>query len=121
MLGQYATLHVADNTGALIVRVIQAASGRKMFVGIGDVLTGTVKKSRPDGQIKKGQVVKAVVVRQRKPLSRPDGTTVRFSDNACVIIGGDKNPIGTRVMGPIAKEVKDAGYIKIAQLAKEVI
>lgn len=121
MLQQYSRVQVADNSGALEVGIIQGTGGKKTVMQLGDSFKATVKKARPAGQVKKSQLVTAVVVRQRKPFKRSDGTTVSFSDNACVIVGTDKNPVGTRVIGPIAREVRDCGYLKIAQLAKEVI
>lgn len=121
MLQPYSIVAVADNTGAQELRLIQAASGKRSQITLGDSFTATVKKARPVGQIKKGQVVKAIVVRQRKPFKRPDGTTIRFADNAAVVIGADRNPIGSRVIGPIAKEIRDKGFNKIAQLAKELV
>lgn len=121
MLQQYSRLNVADNTGALQIMVIQPVAGKHRIATLGDTVTATVKRATPNGQVKKSQVIKAVIVRQRKPFKRQDGTTVSFSDNAGVIISPDGTPVGTRVIGPIAKEVRDRGFLKIAQLAKEVV
>lgn len=121
MLQPYSLLTVADNSGAIEARIILGARGKLRDIRIGDSFTATVKRARPIGQVKKGQVVKAVVVRSRSTTGRADGTSVRFSDNACVIIGADGNPLATRVIGPVAREVRDRGFVKITQLAKEVV
>jgi len=121
MLQSYSMLKVADNSGALQIRVIQPSGGKHSVVRLGDTVTATVKSARPVGQAKKGQVVKALIIRQRNPFKRPDGTTIRFSDNAAILISADGVMIGSRVSGPVAKEVRDKGFLKVAQLAKEVI
>ena len=117
-------LNVADNTGAKILMVIQIYGGSKRRKGeLGSLLGCVVKKALPNTQYKKGDKVKAVLVRTRKEYKRPDGTYVRFSENAGVIIENEKskNPIGTRIFGPIAREIKDLGYAKIASLANHVV
>ncbi len=117
-------LKVADNTGAKRLRVILVHGGSKRRFGhVGDVISASIIQADPNSAVKKGQMVKAVVVRTRKETRRPDGTYIRFDDNAAVIIEGRhlKNPIGTRVFGPIAREVKENGYSKIASLAPEVL
>lgn len=111
----------ADNTGAKKLRVIHIYRGSNRKTGtVGDVVAAVVDKADPNGVVKDSEIVKVVVVRTKKEVRRPDGTYVRFDDNAGVIIDKDGNPRGTRVFGPIAKEVKDAGYSKIASLAKEI-
>jgi large subunit ribosomal protein L14 len=123
MICQETRLNVADNTGAKEILVIRVMGrGRKTVASIGDVIVATVKQATPRGTAKKGQVVRAVVVRQTFPLQRRDGSTIRFDDNAAVII--DKatfNPIGTRVFGPVARELRDKGFMKIISLAPEVL
>jgi large subunit ribosomal protein L14 len=117
-------LKPADNSGARKIRVILVHGGsNKKFGHVADVVTASVIQAEPQSQIKKGQIVKAVIVRTRKETRRKDGSFVRFDDNAVVIIENmkTKNPIGTRIFGPIAREVKEAGYAKIASLAPEVL
>ena len=122
MVQQETRLKVADNSGARELLVIRVLGGSKVkFGNIGDVVVGTVKKATPNGTVKKGKVVKAVVVRSRRGVRREDGSYIKFDDNACVIIKDDKSPIGTRVFGPVAREIRDAGYMKIVSLAKEVL
>ena len=94
---------------------------RRRYASIGDVIVGTVKDATPNQQIKKGEVVEAVVVRTKKEVSRPDGSRIRFDDNACVLIDKQKNPIGTRVFGPVGRELREQGYMKIVSLAPEVL
>jgi large subunit ribosomal protein L14 len=123
MLQIRSILRVADNSGAKRVSMVGVpARGRKKKAGIGDVITVVVKQAIPFGQVKKSEVVRAVIVRTRKEKKRSDGTYIRFDDNACVILAGNdiKDPKGTRVFGPIAKEVKDKGFAKIASLAEEI-
>ena len=122
MIQQQTYLQVADNTGAkelMCIRVL-GGSGRK-FANIGDVVVCSVKKAAPNGTVKKGEVVKAVVVRSVKGLRRADGSYIKFDENAAVIIKEDKNPIGTRIFGPIARELRDKEYTKILSLAPEVL
>lgn len=122
MVQQETRLKVADNSGARELLVIRVLGGSKVkFGNIGDVVVGTVKKATPNGTIKKGKVVKAVVVRTVRGVRREDGSYIKFDDNACVIIKDDKTPVGTRVFGPVAREIRDKGYIKIVSLAKEVL
>ena len=122
MVQQETRLKVADNSGARELLVIRVLGGSKVkFGNIGDVVVGTVKKSTPNGTVKKGKVVKAVVVRTVGGVRRDDGSYIKFDDNACVIIKDDKSPVGTRVFGPVAREIRDKGYMKIVSLAKEVL
>ncbi len=124
MVQHRSMLEVADNTGAKQLMVIQIYGGFKRRKGaLGELLGCVVKKSLPNTQFKKGDKVKAVLVRTKKEFRRPDGTYIRFSDNAAVIIENEKskNPIGTRIFGPIAREIKDRGYAKIASLANHVV
>lgn len=117
-------LKLADNSGAKRIRVMLIHGGsHRRFGYVGDIITASVMAADPHGTVKKGQVVKAVLVRARKETRRPDGTYIRFDDNAAVIIdsAATKNPLGTRVFGPIAREVKDQGFAKIASLAPEVL
>ena len=115
-------LKVADNTGAKEIKCIRVLGGSKRKYGnIGDVIVASVRKSTPGGQVKKGEVVKAVIVRSAKGVRRADGTYVRFDDNAAVLIKDDKNPRGTRIFGPVARELRDKDYMKILSLAPEVI
>lgn len=115
-------LNVADNSGAKRVKCIRVLGGFKpRYARIGDIIKVTVKQAQPHGAVKKGEVHDAVIVRQRKEMRRADGTYVRFDENACVIIEKNGEPKGTRIFGPIAREVKQAGYNKIASLAPEVL
>ena len=122
MVQQETRLKVADNSGARELLVTRVLGGSKVkFGNIGDVVVGTVKKATPNGTVKKGKVVKAVVVRTARGVRREDGSYIKFDDNACVIIKDDKSPVGTRVFGPVAREIRDKGYMKIVSLAKEVL
>ena len=122
MVMQESKLKVADNTGARELLVIRCLGGsHKKYDNIGDVVIGTVKKSIPNGNIKKGKVVKAVIVRSVEGIRRKDGSYIKFSDNACVLIKDDKSPIGTRVLGPVARELREKDYMKIVSLAPEVL
>ena len=113
MIAQETRLKVADNSGARELLVIRVLGGSKVkFGNIGDVVVGTVKKATPNGTVGKGKVVKAVVVRTVQGVRRDDGSYIKFDDNACVIIKDDKSPVGTRVFGPVAREIRDAGYMK---------
>ena len=122
MIQQESFLKVADNTGAKEIKCIRVlgGSGRK-YGNIGDVIVASVRKATPGGQVKKGEVVKAVIVRSAKGVRRADGTYVRFDDNAAVLIKDDKNPRGTRIFGPVARELRDKDYMKILSLAPEVV
>lgn len=122
MIQQESRLKVADNSGAREVSVIRVLGGSKRkFGNIGDTVVVTVKKAIPNGTVQKGKVVKAVVVRSKFGLKREDGSYIKFDDNACVIIKDDKSPVGTRVFGPVARELRDKDYMKIVSLAKEVL
>ena len=122
MIQQESYLKVADNTGAKEIKCIRVLGGSKRKYGnIGDVIVASVRKSTPGGQVKKGEVLKAVIVRSAKGVRRADGTYVRFDDNAAVLIKDDKNPRGTRIFGPVARELRDKDYMKILSLAPEVI
>ena len=122
MIQSESYLKVADNTGAKEIKCIRVLGGSKVKYGnIGDVIVASVRKSTPGGQVKKGEVVKAVIVRSAKGVRRADGTYVRFDDNAAVRIKDDKNPRGTRIFGPVARELRDKDYMKILSLAPEVI
>ena len=122
MIQQESYLKVADNTGAKEIKCIRVLGGSKVKYGnIGDVIVASVRKSTPGGQVKKGEVVKAVIVRSAKGIRRADGTYVRFDDNAAVLIKDDKNPRGTRIFGPVARELREKDYMKILSLAPEVI
>ncbi|WP_424526843.1 50S ribosomal protein L14 [Spiroplasma endosymbiont of Glossina fuscipes fuscipes] len=122
MIQQESRLKVADNSGAKEVLVIKNLGGSwRKFTNIGDIVICTIKKATPGGIVKKGQIVKAVIVRTKRGLKRTDGTQIQFSENAVVLIKDDKTLRGTRIFGPIAREVKDAGFGKIASLAPEVL
>ena len=123
MIQTFTRLVVADNSGAKEIMCINIpGSSRRRYASIGDVIVGTVKEAIPRAQVRKGEVVRAVIVRTAKPYRRPDGTYVRFDDNAAVIIS-DKlnNPRGTRIFGPVARELRDRGYMRIVSLAPEVV
>ena len=122
MIQQQTRLKVADNSGARELMVIRVLGGSKRKYGnIGDVVVASVKKAIPNGTIKKGKVVKAVIVRSVEGVRREDGSYIRFDDNACVLIKDDKSPVGTRVLGPVARELRDKDYMKIVSLAPEVL
>ena len=124
MLQQESRLKVADNSGArelLVIRVLGGRGSKVKTANIGDVVVGTVKDAIPNSNMPKGKVVKAVIVRSRQGVRREDGSYIKFDDNACVIIRDDKSPVGTRVFGPVARELRDKDYMKIVSLAKEVL
>ena len=122
MIQQESYLKVADNTGAKEIKCIRVLGGStRKFGNIGDVIVASVRKAQPGGTVKKGEVVKAVIVRSAKGVRRNDGTYVRFDDNAAVLIKDDKNPRGTRIFGPVSRELRDKDYMKILSLAPEVI
>lgn len=122
MIQQESRLKVADNSGAREVSVIRVLGGSKVKTGnIGDTVIVTVKKATPTGTVSKGKVAKAVIVRSKFGLRREDGSYIKFDDNACVLIKDDKSPIGTRVFGPVARELRDKDFMKIVSLAKEVL
>ena len=115
-------LKVADNTGAKDIKCIRVLGGtRRKYANIGDVVVCSVRKAAPNGTVKKGEVVKAVIVRSVKGTRRPDGTYVRFDENAAVLIKDDNSPRGTRIFGPVARELRDSGYMKICSLAPETV
>lgn len=122
MVQQETMLRVADNTGAKELKCIRVLGGSfRRYGGVGDVIVASVRKATPGGVVKKGEVVKAVIVRTAFAVRRADGTYVRFDDNAAVIIREDKNPRGTRIFGPVARELRDKDYMKILSLAPEVL
>ena len=122
MVQQESYLKVADNTGAKEIKCIRVLGGSKRKYGnIGDVIVASVRKATPGGTVKKGEVVKAVIVRTKRGVRREDGTYVRFDENAAVIIKEDKNPRGTRIFGPVARELREKDFMKILSLAPEVI
>jgi len=122
MIQQYTRVNVADNTGAKVLSVITVLGGTsKKVARIGDIFTATVKIANPGGVVKKSEVVKAVLVRCRKEYRRKDGSYIRFDDNAAVIIDNQNNPKGTRIFGPVARELREKNYMKIISLAPEVI
>ena len=122
MVQQQSILKVADNTGAKEIMCIRCLGGSyRKYAGVGDVIVASVKTATPGGVVKKGDVVKAVVVRTKKPIRRADGSYVRFDENAAVIIKENKNPKGTRIFGPVARELRDGDYMKILSLAPEVL
>ena len=122
MIQQESFLKVADHTGAKEIKCIRVlgGSGRK-YGNIGDIIVASVRKAAPGGQVKKGEVVKAVIVRAAKGVRREDGTYVRFDENAAVLIKDDKNPSGTRIFGPVARELREKDFLKILSLAPEVV
>lgn len=122
MIQQETDLEIADNTGAKRVRCFKVLGGsRRRYARVGDIIVASVKEADPRGSVKKGSVVKAVIVRTKSYIRRPDGSLLRFYDNSCVIIDEKNNPKGTRIFGPVAREVKDKGFAKISSLAPEVI
>ena len=122
MIQQQTRLKVADNSGARELMVIRVLGGSKRrYANIGDVVVASVEKAIPNSNVKKGKVVKAVIVRSVEGVRRKDGSYIRFDDNACVLIKDDKSPIGTRVLGPVARELRDKDYMKIISLAPEVL
>ena len=122
MIQQQSRLKVADNSGARELMVIRVLGGSsRKYANIGDVVVASVKKAIPNSNVKKGKVVKAVIVRSVEGVRRKDGSYIRFDDNACVLIKDDKSPIGTRVLGPVARELRDKDYMKIVSLAPEVL
>ena len=122
MIQQESRLRVADNTGAKEILCIRVMGGStRRYANIGDVIVATVKDATPGGVVKKGDVVKAVVVRTKYGTHRPDGSYIKFDENAAVIIGEDKSPKGTRIFGPVARELRDGNFMKIVSLAPEVL
>ena len=122
MIQQESRLGVCDNSGAKEILCIRVLGGtRKRYARVGDIIVATVKQANPQGNVKKKTVVRAVVVRTKDAIRRKDGSTIRFDDNAAVIIGDDKNPKATRIFGPVPRELRDQGYAKIISLAPEVL
>jgi large subunit ribosomal protein L14 len=122
MIQSFTRLNVADNSGAKEIMCIKVLGGSKRrYASLGDVIVASVKKAIPNGKVKKGQVVKAVVVRTHKEVQREDGSLIRFDDNAAVIIDNKREPIGTRIFGPVGREVRKANFMKIVSLAPEVL
>ena len=122
MIQQQTMLNVADNTGAKDLMCIRVLGGSfRRYANIGDIIVASVKSASPGGQVKKGDVVKAVIVRSKKGLRRPDGSYIRFDENAAVLIKEDKTPRGTRIFGPVARELRDNDFMKIISLAPEVL
>ena len=122
MIQIYSRLKVADNSGARQLRVIQVTGGsRRRYAALGDIVTASVKEALPNAAVKKGDVVKAVVVRVKHDTQRPDGTTIRFDSNAAVLINPQKEPRGTRIFGPVPRELREKGFIRILSLAPEVV
>jgi len=122
MIQAFTRLKVADNSGArevMCIRVLKGSSAR--YARVGDVIVASVKDAAPNSAVKKGDVVRAVIVRTRRPIRRPDGTTLRFDDNACVIINNQGEPRGTRIFGPVARELRDRNFMRIVSLAPEVL
>lgn len=122
MIQQESRLKVADNSGAKELGVIRVLGGtRARYARVGDIVTCSVKEAAPNGNIKKKAIVRAVIVRTRQPIRRPDGSTIRFDENAAVLVNDDKTPKGTRVFGPIPRELREKGFMKIISLAPEVL
>jgi large subunit ribosomal protein L14 len=122
MIQQQTRLKVADNTGAKEIMCIRVMGGSRVRYGfVGDVIVASVKEATPGGAVKKGEVVRAVIVRTSKEYVRPDGSHIRFDDNAAVIIGKENNPRGTRIFGPVARELREQGFMRIISLAPEVL
>ncbi len=122
MIQQESRLAVADNSGAKEVYVIKVLGGtRRRYANIGDIVVASVKKATPAGVVKKGEIVRAVIVRTKSGLSRPDGSRIKFDENAAVIIKEDLNPRGTRIFGPVARELREKNFMKIVSLAPEVL
>ncbi len=122
MIQEYSMLNVADNTGAKRIMCFRVLGGtRRRYASIGDLIVCSVKDAVPNGQVKKGQIVRAVVVRTKKPVRRKDGSYIKFDDNAAVIIDEQKEPTGTRIFGPVARELREKQYMKIISLASEVL
>ena len=122
MIQMRSILDVADNSGARKIAIINPIGGSTgRYARLGDIIVGTVKTATPQGSVKKGDVVRAVVVRTKKPFGREDGTTIAFDENAAVIIDAQNNPRGTRIFGPVARELRDGGFMKIVSLAPEVL
>ncbi|MCZ6708377.1 MAG: 50S ribosomal protein L14 [Chloroflexi bacterium] len=122
MIQQESSLRVADNSGARVIKCIRVLGGTgRRYAGVGDVIVATVKQADPGRDVKKGEVVRAVVVRTTKQYRRPDGSYIKFDDNAAVLLGVDQAPRGTRIFGPVARELRERDYMRIVSLAPEVV
>ncbi|TVP95037.1 MAG: 50S ribosomal protein L14 [Acholeplasmatales bacterium] len=122
MIQQESRLKIADNSGAKEILTIKVLGGtRRKYASVGDIITATVKQATPGGAVKKGEIVQAVIVRTVREIRRPDGTYIKFDDNAAVIVREDKSPRGTRIFGPVARELREHGFMKIVSLAPEVL
>ncbi len=121
MIREYTELVVADNTGGKIARCFRIIGQKKQYARIGDVIKVSIREAQPTGMVKKGQVCTAVVVRTKNAIRRTDGSCLRFDNNACVIIDATNNPIGSRIFGPVARELRDTAFMKIISLAPEVL
>ncbi len=121
MIQAYTRLKIADNTGAKQIMCINVPIGAPKYARIGDIIVATVKRAMPRGMVKEGEVVRAVVVRVAKPYRRPDGSYIRFDENAAVVLGDRNNPKGSRIFGPVARELRDKNFAKIISLAPEVL
>ncbi len=122
MIQEYTMLNIADNSGAKTAQCIRVLGGtRRRYARVGDIIVCAVKSAIPNGNVKKGAVVRAVVVRTRKEIGRKDGSYIRFGENSAVIIGEDKEPVGTRIFGPVARELREKRFMKIVSLAPEVL
>ena len=122
MIQTYTRLRVADNSGAKVIRLINIpGSGKRKYAHVGDIIVCNVREAAPNSPVRKGEIVKAVVIRQAQGRRRPDGTYIKFDDNAAVLIGDDQLPTGTRIFGPVARELVDKGFMRIVSLAPEVV
>ena len=121
MIQMQSVLEVADNSGAKSILTMSVLGQARTIAGVGDIITGAVQEALPDGSVKKGQVVKAVVVRTAAKIRRPNGSYLKFDKNAAVLIDKDKNPVGTRIFGPVARELREKDFMKIISLAPEVL
>jgi large subunit ribosomal protein L14 len=121
MIQAQTRLKIADNTGAKQVMCINVLVGARKYARIGDIIVATVKRAMPNGMVKKGEIVRAVIVRVAKPYRRPDGSYIRFDENAAVVLGDKNNPKGSRIFGPVARELRDKNFTKIISLAPEVL
>ncbi len=121
MIAEETDLVVADNSGAKRVRCFRILGQRKKYAHVGDIIKVAVKEAQPNGAVKKGQVATALIVRTKHAITRPDGSHLRFDDNAVVMIDGNKNPIGSRIFGPVARELREKNYMKVISLAPEVL
>lgn len=122
MIQQESSLRVADNSGARVIKCIRVLGGTgRRYAGVGDVIVAAVKQAEPGREVKKGEVVRAVVVRTTKQYRRPDGSYIKFDDNAAVLLGNEREPRGTRIFGPVARELRERQYMRIVSLAPEVV